>query len=281
MANGEVELRTPARSNNDATTQQPLNRISSYITQSEDKGAAQAMLHACGLTVDDLAKPQVGISSVYFEGNPCNTHLFEFGRLIKQGCEAVGLIGFQNNTVGVSDAISMSGPGMNYSLPSRELIADSIETITMAQYHDANISIPGCDKNMPGVLIACMRHNRPSIVVYGGTIQPGRLTMDVKGMGKKKGDQINVADNFEASGAYARGLITAEERVDIIRNSCPGPGACGGMYTANTLSSAIEVMGMGLPMTSSIPAVYPERNSRVPSSWTVHQKLARKGYQAP
>lgn len=262
MANGEVELRSASRSNGAspaAPTSAPLNRISAFITQSADKGAAQSMLHACGLTVDDLAKPQIGISSVWWEGNPCNTHLLEFGRLIKQGCESAGLVGLQNNTVGVSDAITMGGPGMQYSLPSRELIADSIETITMAQYHDGNVSIPGCDKNMPGVLMAAARHNRPTIVVYGGTIQPGRHGMDVPGLGRKKGDPCNVADNFEATGAYAKGLITAEQRVDLIRNSCPGPGACGGMYTANTLSTAIEVMGMGLPLTSSIPAVYPEK----------------------
>ncbi|EPQ31102.1 uncharacterized protein PFL1_01291 [Pseudozyma flocculosa PF-1] len=260
MAPGQVEIRTPSRPSNGASGDAPkLNKISSFITQSVDKGGAQSMLHACGLTVDDFDKAQVGISSVWWEGNPCNTHLLEFGKKIKEGCEAAGLVGLQNNTVGVSDAITMGGPGMNYSLPSRELIADSIETITMAQYHDANVSIPGCDKNMPGCMIACMRHNRPSIIVYGGTIQPGTHNMDIPGMGRKKGDSCNVADNFEASGAYAAGKITAEERVDIIRNSCPGPGACGGMYTANTLSTAIEVMGMGLPLTSSTPAVYPEK----------------------
>ncbi|PWY99592.1 putative dihydroxy-acid dehydratase [Testicularia cyperi] len=265
MAPGQVDIKAPSRptgttgGGGDGGGNIKLNKISSFITESEDKGGAQSMLHACGLTVEDLAKPQVGISSVWWEGNPCNTHLLEFGKKIKQGCEAVGLIGFQNNTIGVSDAITMGGPGMNYSLPSRELIADSIETITLAQYHDANVSIPGCDKNMPGCMIACMRHNRPSIIVYGGTIQPGRHTIDVPGMARKKGDPCNIADNFEASGAYAAGKITAEERVDIVRNSCPGPGACGGMYTANTLSTAIEVMGMGLPLTSSTPAVYPEK----------------------
>lgn len=157
MAHGEVELRTAARTNgtnNNSAAAPKLNKISSFITQSADKGAAQSMLHACGLTVEALDKPQVGISSVWWEGNPCNTPLLEFGRLIKQGCEAVDLVGLQNNTIGVSDAITMGGSGMQYSLPSRELIADSIETITMAQYHDANVSIPGCDKNMPGCLIA-------------------------------------------------------------------------------------------------------------------------------
>ncbi|KAN0065758.1 hypothetical protein ACQY0O_000888 [Thecaphora frezii] len=262
MAPGQVEIRTPARPSNGSSsngTEPKLNKISSFITQSQDKGGAQSMLHACGLSVEDFDKAQVGISSVWWEGNPCNTHLLEFGKKIKEGCEAAGLVGLQNNTVGVSDAITMGGPGMSYSLPSRELIADSIETITMAQYHDANVSIPGCDKNMPGCMIACMRHNRPSIIVYGGTIQPGTHQMDIPGMGRKKGQNCNVADNFEASGAYAAGNITAEERVDIIRNACPGPGACGGMYTANTLSTAIEVMGMGLPLTSSTPAVYPEK----------------------
>ncbi|CDU26299.1 probable dihydroxy-acid dehydratase [Sporisorium scitamineum] len=266
MAHGEVELRTAARTNgtnNNSAAAPKLNKISSFITQSADKGAAQSMLHACGLTVEALDKPQVGISSVWWEGNPCNTPLLEFGRLIKQGCEAVDLVGLQNNTIGVSDAITMGGSGMQYSLPSRELIADSIETITMAQYHDANVSIPGCDKNMPansvGLVLPCMRHHRPSIIVYGGTIQPGRHGMDMPGLGRKKGDPCNVADNFEATGAYAKGLITAEERVDLIRNACPGPGACGGMFTANTLSTAIEVMGMGLPLTSSTSAVYPEK----------------------
>lgn len=264
MAHGEVELRSAKRPKNDdsngsGAAPPKLNKISSFITQSEDKGAAQSMLHACGLTVEDFGKPQIGISSVWFEGNPCNTHLLEFGRKIKQGCEAVGLIGLQNNTVGVSDAITMGGPGMQYSLPSRELIADSIETITMAQYHDANVGIPGCDKNMPAVLIAMARHNRPSIVVYGGTIASGRHGVDIPGLGRKKGDPCNVADNFEATGAYAKGLITAEQRVDLIRNACPGPGACAGMYTANTLSTAIEVLGMGLPYTASTPAVDPAK----------------------
>ncbi|GAC76031.1 dihydroxy-acid dehydratase [Moesziomyces antarcticus T-34] len=260
MAPGQVELRPTARNGGSDNGAEPkLNKISSFITQSADKGAAQSMLHACGFTTEDMNKAQVGITSVWWEGNPCNTHLLEFGRKIKQGCEAVGLVGLQNNTVGVSDAITMGGPGMQYSLPSRELIADSIETITLAQYHDGNISIPGCDKNMPGCMIAALRHNRPTIIVYGGTIQPGKHGMDMPGLGRKKGDPCNVADNFEATGAYSKGLITAEQRADLIRNACPGPGACGGMYTANTLSTAIEVMGMGLPLTSSTPAVYPEK----------------------
>jgi dihydroxy-acid dehydratase len=167
-----------------------LNKYSREVTQSAGRGAAQAMLHGAGLSVDDLDKPQVGISSVWFEGNPCNMHLLEFGNLVKEGCKSAGLIGLQFNTIGVSDAITMGGQGMRFSLPSRDLIADSIESVTMAQCHDANVSIVGCDKNPPGALMAAMRHNRPTIFVWGGTIMPGFLSRDVEAMGLKKGDKM-------------------------------------------------------------------------------------------
>ncbi|PWN53802.1 putative dihydroxy-acid dehydratase [Violaceomyces palustris] len=260
---GQVEIKTNIRpsvaNQNGGPVPPKLNKISAEVTQNPERSGAQAMLHACGFTEEDLNKPQVGISSVWWEGNPCNTHLLDFGKKVKEGCEAVGLKGLQNNTVGVSDAITMGGDGMRFSLPSREIIADSIEAITLAQCHDANVSIPGCDKNMPGCMQAAMRHNRPTIIVYGGTIQPGHHKRDIPAMGRKAGDQCNIADNFEAAGHFLKGEISNDERLDLVRNSCPGPGACGGMYTANTLSTAIEVMGMGLPLTSSTPAVYPEK----------------------
>jgi len=168
-------------------------------------------------------------------------------------------VGLIFNTIGVSDAITMGTDGMRYSLPSRDLIADSIESVVMAQHYDGNISIPGCDKNMPGCLMAALRHNRPTVIVYGGTIQPGIRHVDCPAMGYKKGDTVNISDAFESFGAYTVGKITDEQRFDVVRHGCPSPGACGGMYTANTMSSALEVMGMSLPYSSGIPAMYPEK----------------------
>src|SRR6187549_3841143 len=224
------------------------NKFSARITQQKSQGASQAMLYATGITEADMAKPQVGISSVWYEGNPCNMHLNDLAALVKEGVVKAGLVGMRFNTIGVSDGISMGTDGMSYSLQSRDLIADSIETVMSAQWYDANISIPGCDKNMPGCLIAMGRLNRPSLMIYGGTIRPGCTP---------KHPKLDVVSAFQAYGEYITGKITEEERADIIRCSIPGAGACGGMYTANTMASAIEAMGMSLPYSSSIPAEDP------------------------
>lgn len=221
-----------------------LNKYSSKITQPRVQGASQAMLYATGMTEEDMNKPQVGISSVWYEGNPCNMHLNDLAAKVKEGVEAEGMVGMRFNTIGVSDGISMGTDGMSYSLQSRDLIADSIETVMGAQWYDANISIPGCDKNMPGCVMAMGRLNRPSLMVYGGTIQPGCI----------KDKKLDIVSAFQSYGEYLAGSITDEERAEIVKKSCPGPGACGGMYTANTMASAIETMGMSLPSSSSTPA---------------------------
>jgi dihydroxy-acid dehydratase len=203
------------------------------------------MLYATGLSEEDMNKAQVGISSVWYEGNPCNMHLLDLSTLVRDSVRAAGLVGYRFNTIGVSDGISMGTTGMRYSLQSREIIADSIETVMQGQWYNANISLPGCDKNMPGVAIAMGRVNRPSIMVYGGTIQPG---------GSKTGESIDIVSAFQSYGQYISGEINEEQRFDIIRNACPGGGACGGMYTANTMATAIETLGLTLPGSSSIPA---------------------------
>lgn len=205
------------------------------------------MLYATGLERSDMSKAQVGISSVWYSGNPCNMHLLDLNHKVKEGVEQSGLIGYQFNTVGVSDAISMGTKGMRYSLQSRDLIADSIETVMGGQWYDANISIPGCDKNMPGVVMAMGRVNRPSLMVYGGTIKPGCAKT-------QNNADIDIISAFQAYGQFITGSINEEQRFDIIRNACPGGGACGGMYTANTMATAIETMGMTLPGSSSNPA---------------------------
>ncbi|KAI0305741.1 dihydroxy-acid dehydratase [Multifurca ochricompacta] len=199
---------------------------------------------------------QIGISSVWWEGNPCNTHLLDLAKVVKEGCKDEGLVGLIFNTIGVSDAITMGTDGLHARLPSRDLIADSIEA---AQHYDGNISIPGCDKNMPGCAMAAVRHNRPTIIVYGGTIQVGERHVDCPAMGYKTGDPVNISDAFESYGAFAVNKITEEQRFDVVRHACPGPGACGGMYTANTMSSALEVLGLSLPYSSSTPATYDEK----------------------
>ena len=224
-----------------------LNKFSERITQPRAQGASQAMLYAAGLTDEDLAKPQVGIASVWYEGNPCNMHLLDLAEGVKKGVQKAGLIGMRFNTVGVSDGISMGTSGMSFSLQSRDLIADSIETIMAAQWYDANVSLPGCDKNMPGCLIAMGRLNRPALMVYGGTIRPGR----------SRGQTLDIVSAFQSYGAYISGNISDDERQDIVKHACPGAGACGGMYTANTMASAIEAMGMTLPYSSSTPALDP------------------------
>jgi dihydroxy-acid dehydratase len=224
-----------------------LNKYSSRITQPRSQGASQAMLYGTGMTEADMNKPQVGIASVWYEGNTCNMHLDRLAAKVKEGVEANGMVGMRFNTIGVSDGISMGTEGMSFSLQSRDLIADSIETVTCGQWYDANISIPGCDKNMPGCIMAMARFNRPSIMVYGGTIRAGCL-------GDRK---LDIVSAFQVYGEYIAGKISDEERKAVVRSSCPGPGACGGMYTANTMASAIEAMGMSLPYSSSIPAEDP------------------------
>ncbi len=222
-----------------------LNRISRRITEPKSQGASQAMLYATGLRDADMDKAQIGIASVWYDGNPCNMHLSDLGNEVKIGVEKAGMIGMRFNTVGVSDGISMGTDGMSYSLQSRDLIADSIETIMAAQWYDGLVALPGCDKNMPGCVIAMGRLNRPSLMVYGGTIRAGKSS---------KGQKLDIVSAFQSYGEFLAGRITEEERQDIVRHACPGPGACGGMYTANTMATAIEVMGLSLPASSSTPA---------------------------
>ena len=222
-----------------------LNKYSSRITEPKSQGASQAMLYGTGMTEEDMSKAQVGISSIWYEGNTCNMHLLELAEKVKEGVISAGLVGMRFNTIGVSDGISMGTDGMSFSLQSRDLIADSIETVMSGQWYDANISIPGCDKNMPGCLIAMGRLNRPSLMIYGGTIKPGYY----------EDDKIDIISAFQSYGQYISGSIDDNKRSDIVKKSCPGAGACGGMYTANTMASAIEAMGMSLPYSSSTPAV--------------------------
>ena len=222
-----------------------LNRYSARITQPRAQGASQAMLLGTGLTPEDLNKPQIGIASMWYEGNTCNMHLDKLAAAVREGVLETGFVGMRFNTIGVSDGISMGTDGMSYSLPSRDIIADSIETVMQAQWYDGLVAIPGCDKNMPGCLIAMGRLNRPALMVYGGTIKPGRLD---------DGTTLDIVSAFQCYGEYVAGRIDDSRRSDIVRQSCPGAGACGGMYTANTMATAIEAMGMALPDTASIPA---------------------------
>ena len=221
-----------------------LNKISSRLTQSKAQGASQAMLYGTGMTDTDMNKAQVGIASIWWEGNTCNMHLNELAAHSKHGVEDAGLLGMRFNTIGVSDGISMGTEGMSYSLQSRDLIADSIETVVAGQWYDALITIPGCDKNMPGCLMAMGRLNRPSLMIYGGTIRAGTA-------GTQK---VDIVSAFQSYGEFIAGRIDENQRMEIVRNACPGAGACGGMYTANTMASAIEAMGMSLPFSSSTPA---------------------------
>jgi dihydroxy-acid dehydratase len=223
-----------------------LNKYSRTITEPPSQGASQAMLYGTGLTEKTIHLPQVGICSVWFEGNPCNMHLLDLSEKVKKGVtETNALVGYRFNTVGVSDGISMGTDGMSYSLQSRDIIADSIETTMGGQWYDALVAIPGCDKNMPGCLIAMGRLNRPALMVYGGTIRAGCT---------EKFPQLDIVSAFQSYGEKVYDRITEAERAEIVRNSCPGPGACGGMYTANTMATAIEAMGMTLPYSSSTPA---------------------------
>jgi len=240
-----------------------LNKYSSRITGQKSQGASQAMLYGTGMSETDMEKAQVGISSMWFEGNTCNMHLNDLALKVKQGVEASGMVGLRFNTIGVSDGISMGTEGMSYSLQSRDLIADSIETVMSAQWYDANISIPGCDKNMPGCVIAMGRLNRPALMIYGGTIRAGRHE-DMK---------LDIVSAFQSYGEYLAGKIDEDTRRSIVRKSCPGPGACGGMYTANTMASAIEAMGMSLPYSSSTPADSEEKHAECLRAGEVIRRL--------
>jgi dihydroxy-acid dehydratase len=222
-----------------------LNKYSKTVTQDPTQPAAQAMLHAIGLTTEDFFKPMIGIASTGYEGNPCNMHLNDLAKLVKEGTKNEDIIGLIFNTIGVSDGISMGTPGMRYSLPSRDLIADSMETVVQAMSYDGLITVVGCDKNMPGALMAMIRLDRPSILVYGGTIDSGC----------HNGEKLDVVSAFEAWGSKVAGTMTEVEYQSIVEKACPGAGACGGMYTANTMASAIEALGMALPFNASNPAL--------------------------
>ena len=224
-----------------------LNRYSSRVTQPRSQGASQAMLYGTGMTEQDMNKPQVGIASVWWEGNTCNMHLNDLAADVRTGVQESGLVGMRFNTIGVSDGISMGTEGMSYSLQSRDLIADSIETVVSAQWYDGIITIPGCDKNMPGCIMGMGRLNRPGLMIYGGTIKPGQSNKQV----------LDIVSAFQSYGEYITDKIDDDTRQKIVRNACPGAGACGGMYTANTMASAIEAMGMSLPYSSSTPATDP------------------------
>lgn len=226
-----------------------LNKYSQRITQDPAQGASQAMLYGTGLSSDDMKKAQVGIVSMWYESNPCNMHLSDLSEKVKDSVIQSDLLGMRFNTIGVSDGISMGTEGMRYSLQSRDLIADSIETVMSAHWYDACIAIPGCDKNMPGSMIAIGRLNRPAIILYGGTIQPGCYQ-------KKK---IDIVTAFQSYGELMTHKISAKEHDGIIKNACPGAGSCGGMYTANTMACAIEAMGLCLPYSSSTPATDPKK----------------------
>jgi dihydroxy-acid dehydratase len=221
-----------------------LNKYSSQLTQKLSQAASQAMLYGTGLKEEDMSKPQVGIASMGWEGNTCNMHLNDLAKIVKHSVQEAGLVGFIFNTIGVSDGIAMGTEGMKSSLPSREIIADSIEAVMRAQWYDANISIPGCDKNMPGSVMAMGRLNRPSLMIYGGTIRAGHWD----------GRKLDIVSVFESYGEYIAGNIKEKEFKEVIQHACPGPGACGGMYTANTMGTAIETLGMALPYSSSLPA---------------------------
>jgi len=231
-----------------STTNNKLNKFSSRITQPASQGASQAMLYATGLTTEDMDKAQIGIAANWYEGNSCNMHLNDLAAKVKEGVVGAGLVGMRFNTIGVSDGMSMGTDGMSFSLQSRDLIADSIETVMGAQWYDALITLPGCDKNMPGCLMAMGRLNRPGIMIYGGTIKPGCTTVQ----GQER--VLDIVSAFQSYGEAITGKISEDERKDIVSKSCPGAGACGGMYTANTMASAAEAMGMSLPYSSSVPA---------------------------
>jgi dihydroxy-acid dehydratase len=243
-----------------------LNKYSRVITQDQTQPAAQAMLYGIGLTEEDLKKAQVGVVSMGYDGNTCNMHLNDLAKIVKQGVWDNDLVGLIFNTIGVSDGISNGTDGMRYSLVSRDLIADSIETVCGAQYYDAVVALPGCDKNMPGSIIAMGRLNRPAIMVYGGTIAPGHFN----------GQDLNIVSAFEALGQKIAGKLSEEDFQSIVKSSCPGAGACGGMYTANTMASAIEALGMSLPYSSSNPALSKEKKEECVTAGKAIKNLLEK-----
>jgi dihydroxy-acid dehydratase len=245
---------------------QAINKISSKITQPKSQGASQAMLYGTGLTEEDMNKAQVGIASMWYEGNTCNMHLLELAAKVKEGVVAAGMVGMRFNTIGVSDGISMGTEGMKYSLVSREVIADSIETVCTGQSMDGLLAIGGCDKNMPGAMLAMARMNIPAIFVYGGTIKPGHY----------EGKDLTVVSSFEAVGQYSAGKIDENELLAVERGACPGAGSCGGMFTANTMSSAFEAMGMSLPYSSTMAAEDPEKADSTEKSAVVLVEAIRK-----
>lgn len=232
-----------------ATKNGVLNKYSAELTQKVEQVGSRAMLYGTGMTADDMQKPQIGIASMGWEGNTCNMHLNRLAGEVKKGIQGAGLLGLIFHTIGVSDGISMGTEGMRTSLVSRDIIADSIEAVMRAQWYDGNVSLPGCDKNMPGVMMAAARVNRPTIIVYGGTIAPGHY----------QGQKLDIVSAFEAYGKYLKHDLTREEMEEIVKRSCPGEGACGGMYTANTMGSAIETLGLSLPNSSSYPARDPRK----------------------
>jgi len=243
-----------------------LNKYSKIITQDPTQPAAQAMLYGIGLTEQDLKKPQVGIVSMGYDGNTCNMHLNDLAKIVKQGVWDNDLVGLIFNTIGVSDGISNGTDGMRYSLVSRDIIADSIEAVCGAQFYDALIALPGCDKNMPGSVMAMGRLNRPSIMVYGGTIAPGHY----------KGQDLNIVSAFEALGQKIAGKLSETDFQNIVKASCPGAGACGGMYTANTMAAAIEALGMSLPFSSSNPALSKEKQDECNAAGSAIRLLMEK-----
>ncbi len=243
-----------------------MNKYSKRVTQDPTQPAAQAMLHAIGLTDDDLQKPLVGIASTGYEGNPCNMHLNDLSLHVKKGAAQADLVGLIFNTIGVSDGISMGTPGMRFSLPSRDLIADSMETVMGAMSYDAMVTVVGCDKNMPGALMAMLRLNRPSVLLYGGTIAAGCLN----------NQKLDIVSAFEAWGQKVAGSISEKEFKAVVQNACPGAGACGGMYTANTMASSIEALGMSLPYSSSNPAVGQAKEKDAVNAGKALQLLLKK-----
>jgi len=244
-----------------------INRYSSRITEPKSQGASQAMLYGTGMGPEDMAKAEIGIASVWWEGNTCNMHLNDLAARVKDGVKQAGLVGLRFNTIGVSDGISMGTDGMSYSLQSRDLIADSIETVMGAQWYDGLITIPGCDKNMPGCLMAMGRLNRPALMIYGGTIKPGHA---------HDGKVLDIVSAFQSYGEFIAGKIDETARQDIVQHACPGAGACGGMYTANTMASAIEALGMSLPYSSSTPAVERGKLDECFSAGTAIRQLLEK-----
>eukprot|EP00924_Labyrinthula_sp_SR-Ha-C_P011225 maker-scaffold_48-snap-gene-1.37-mRNA-1 protein AED:0.02 eAED:0.02 QI:209/1/1/1/0.75/0.6/5/70/592 len=252
------------------STENKLNKYSSQITQPKRQGASQAMLLATGLTPKQLDLPQIGIASVWYDGNPCNMHLLNFATGIKKSVQDADLVGMRFNAIGVSDGISMGTDGMRYSLQSREIIADSIETVVGAQWYDGVVVVPGCDKNMPGALIAMGRLNRPGLIVYGGTIRAGCSRLPGH---PEDRDKLDIVSAFQSYGEFIAGKISEEERRDIVENACPGAGACGGMYTANTMATIIEALGLCLPGSASFPAESEEKNEELKMIGPVVRKL--------